>query len=158
MKHQARRVVTGHDSDGRSVVLSDSIVDAFEASPAAFATRLWATDTFPSDNTDPWDGAELIETFSTADGTAFYIVDWAPNSEFPFHRTQSLDCGVVMSGQLEAVMDGGDVAVLTTGDSIVQRGTMHVWRNSTDQWARTVFVLVGTSPVTAGGQTLEPNM
>ncbi|WP_186301186.1 cupin domain-containing protein [Rhodococcus sp. WB9] len=85
-------------------------------------------------------------------------MDWAPNSEFPFHRTQSLDYGVVISGQLEAVMDGEDVAVLTTGDSIVQRGTMHLWRNSTDQWARTVFVLVGTSPVTVGGQTLEPNM
>lgn len=158
MNHQARRVVTGHDRNGRSVVESDSVVNAFEASPTAFATRLWATDEFPSDNTDSRDGAQLIETFASENGTAFYIVDWAPNSEFPSHRTRSVDFGVVLSGVLEAVLDGGEVARLEAGDTVVQRGTLHSWRNPTDEWTRTAFVLVATQPVVVDGQSLEPTM
>lgn len=158
MKHHARRVVTGHDTDGRSVVVSDSIVEAFEAAPTAFATRLWATDEFPSDNADGRDGAQLIETFVPDHGTAFYIVDWAPNSEFPAHRTASVDYGVVLDGVLEAVLDSGQVARLEPGDSIVQRGTMHAWRNPTDEWTRTVFVMASTRQLVVGGKNLDPTM
>ncbi|MBY8856899.1 cupin domain-containing protein [Nocardia sp. CA2R105] len=158
MKHQARRVVTGHDSEGRSIVTSDSLVEAFEASPTAFATRLWATDEFPSDNTDDQDGAQLIETLASDNGTAFYIADWAPNSEFPAHRTRSIDYGVVLSGQLEAVLDSGQVVRLGAGESIVQRGTLHAWRNSTDEWTRTVFVLIASRRLVIDGQPVEPTM
>lgn len=158
MKHQARRVVTGHDSEGRSVVTSDSVVEAFAATPTAFATRLWATDDFPSDNTDERDGALLIETLTSDNGTAFYIVDWAPNSEFPAHRTRSIDYGVVLSGELEAVLDSGQVVHLGPGDSIVQRGTSHTWRNSTDEWTRTVFVLVTSQQLVLDGKPVEPTL
>ncbi|RMI28828.1 cupin domain-containing protein [Nocardia stercoris] len=158
MKHQARRVVTGHDSKGRSIVVSDSVVEAFEASPTALAMRLWATDEFPSNNADERDGAQLIEAFAPENGTAFYLVDWAPDSEFPAHRTSSIDYGVVLSGELEAVLDGGHIVRLGPGDSIVQCGTMHAWRNPTGEWTRTAFVMATSRQLSVDGRALEPTM
>ncbi|MET9327639.1 cupin domain-containing protein [Tsukamurella sp. NPDC003166] len=158
MKHVARRVVTGHDSEGRSVIASDGEVEAFEVPPSAFANRIWATDAHPADNLDARDGAVVIETLATERGAAFYIVDWAPNSEFPEHRTATVDYGVVLSGELQAVLDSGEVATLRAGDAIVQRGTAHRWRNSTDEWCRTAFVLVGAAPVVVDGAELTPTM
>jgi quercetin dioxygenase-like cupin family protein len=44
------------------------------------------------------------------------------------HRTPTIDVIVVISGEVELVLDGGDVVRLQPGDSVIQRGTMHAWR------------------------------
>ncbi|NMO03079.1 cupin domain-containing protein [Gordonia sp. TBRC 11910] len=157
MKHEARRVVTGHDEQGQSVVLSDAVVEAFEAAPA-FANRIWSTDSFPTDNADQRDGAVVIETLPSNDGSAFYVVDWAPNSEFPEHRTLTVDYGVVLSGVLEVVLDSGQSTRLYPGDTIVQRGAAHTWVNPTDEWTRTAFVMVGSKPLLVNGEEVQPTM
>ena len=46
------------------------------------------------------------------------------------HRTMSLDYGVVLQGEVELLLDSGEVRLLAAGDVAVQRGTMHAWRNS----------------------------
>ncbi|MGW0058148.1 cupin domain-containing protein [Nocardia nova] len=81
-----------------------------------------------------------------------------PNSEFPAHRTGSIDYGVVLSGELEAVLDSGQIVRLGAGDSIVQRGTLHAWRHPTDEWSRTVFVLVASRRLVVDGKPIEPTM
>lgn len=88
------------------------MIEAFEATPTTFATRIWATDKFPSDNTDERDDAELLESFASVNGTTFYIVDWAPHSEIPDHRTLSIDFGVVFSGEAEKLLEN-KVAIIT---------------------------------------------
>lgn len=59
------------------------------------------------------------------------------------HRTPTLDYIVVIQGLLELILDSGETRLLHPGDTVVQRGTMHAWRNpSPDTWCRAVGVLV----------------
>ncbi|KAH9909373.1 hypothetical protein F4778DRAFT_716485 [Xylariomycetidae sp. FL2044] len=88
-------------------------------------------------------------------GTVVRYVDSPPGSLSPMHRTVSLDYGVVLEGEVELVLDGGETRLLRRGDLCVQRGTMHAWRNpSPTEWARMMYVLQECEPVVvvvAGG-------
>ena len=68
------------------------------------------------------------------------------------HRTQSLDYGVVIEGEMDMIMDSGQVVTLKRGDVCVQRGTKHQWRNSTKTWNRMLFVLIDAMPLEVAGQ------
>jgi mannose-6-phosphate isomerase-like protein (cupin superfamily) len=57
------------------------------------------------------------------------------------HRTQSVDYGVVISGEITLVLDKGE-ALLKAGDVVVQRGTNHAWANRSGKPCRMLFVLV----------------
>ena len=75
------------------------------------------------------------------------------------HRTQSLDYGIVLEGEIECVLDSGEVRLMKRGDIAVQRGTMHAWRNtSSTEWARMIFVLLAAEKVNTGGKELEADM
>jgi len=58
------------------------------------------------------------------------------------HRTESIDYGVVIEGELTLVLDRGE-ARLGAGSVVVQRGTNHAWANRSDRVCRMLFVLVG---------------
>ena len=74
------------------------------------------------------------------------------------HRTLSLDCCCLISGRLEMVLDGGAVVTLSLGDTIVQRGTSHVWGNtSSDTPARILVCMIESHPVVVDGHELKPN-
>lgn len=65
------------------------------------------------------------------------MVDFGPGSEPLMHRTQSLDYGVVLEGSMEMIPDSGETKLMHRGDVVVQRGTMHTWKNvGTTEWAR----------------------
>ncbi|KAK0726818.1 hypothetical protein B0T26DRAFT_637358 [Lasiosphaeria miniovina] len=79
--------------------------------------------------------------------------DWAPGATLDLHRTETIDFGVVLQGAMELTLDSGEVRVLRVGDTIVQRGTLHSWRNPSDTvWARVIFFLLGTPPVRVDGE------
>lgn len=64
------------------------------------------------------------------------------NSPHPLmHRTESVDYGVVMEGELTLVLDEGEVQ-LGAGSVVVQRGTNHAWANRSDRTCRMLFVLI----------------
>ena len=56
------------------------------------------------------------------------------------HRTESVDYGIVLEGQIVLLLDDSEV-VLERGDVVVQRGTIHAWTNRTDQITRMLFIL-----------------
>lgn len=56
------------------------------------------------------------------------------------HRTESVDYGIVLDGQIVLLLDEDEV-VLETGDVVVQRGTIHAWTNRTDRITRMLFIL-----------------
>lgn len=60
-----------------------------------------------------------------------------------FHRSDTIDYGVVVDGEIWLELDGGLNRCLRQGDVIVQMGTRHAWRNRSDKPARLFFVLVG---------------
>ena len=57
------------------------------------------------------------------------------------HRTESIDYGVVIEGEMTLVLDASEV-LLKTGTVVVQRGTNHAWANRSGKPCRMLFVLV----------------
>ena len=68
----------------------------------------------------------------------------------------NIDYGIVLSGEVELELDDGAVTTARSGDIIVQRGTMHLWRDpSATETCRIVFVLIEANTVVASGAALE---
>ena len=57
------------------------------------------------------------------------------------HRTESVDYGVVIEGEITLVLDDSEVP-LRPGSVVVQRGTNHAWANRSGRPCRMLFVLV----------------
>jgi quercetin dioxygenase-like cupin family protein len=70
------------------------------------------------------------------------------------HRTQSIDYGIVIWGELELELDGGDKTTLGPSDVCVQRGTNHLWRNTSDKWTRVAYILLDAQPIIINGEKL----
>ena len=155
-----RRVVTGHDEDGKAVVVIDEVSrDVVSFRPGATITNLWSTAGFPVDNTGAAeagvaDGAKEITGTTRDDGTVFRIIEYAPGVAPRNHRTNSIDYAVVLSGEIDMEMDG-QVVTLRAGDVVVQRGTIHDWINRSDKPCVIAFVLIDARPVERGGKTLS---
>ena len=156
MSLKIRRVVTGHDAQGRAKVEIDEIAkNVISNRPGASSCVVWSTKGFPVDNdgfTDP-----TAANFKTTvdNGTVFRIVHYAPGVTPRNHRTDSIDYAVVISGAIEMELDDGVVAKLKAGDVLIQRGTIHNWVNRGTEPCIIAFVLISSKPVTAAGKTLN---
>ena len=140
-----RRVVTGHDAEGRSVVLADTPAPVTHAIASAVFHELWNTAAMPApvapaEPREPTD--RPLVTPPDPRGTIIRIVDLEPGSRSPMHRTETVDYGIVLAGDVTLVLDDGSETQLRPGDVVVQRGTDHAWLNPTDEPARMAFVLV----------------
>ena len=152
-----RRVVTGHDPQGKAIVKIDEVCTQFqEGRPNGFACNIWTTDTQPADNSSQADGATREGRFTMIEhGTVFRILDFHPGVQRRVHRTDSIDYIVVMSGEIDMELDGGDAVHLKAGDVMVQRGTVHNWINRGTEPCIMAVILVHANPVQAGGKTLD---
>jgi quercetin dioxygenase-like cupin family protein len=140
-----RRVVTGHDADGRSVVLDDGGAPRSHTVPGATFHELWNTAATPAPvgPSEPREPTERpLVTPPDANGTIIRIVDLEPGSRSPMHRTETIDYGIVLAGEILLVLDDGSETPLAAGDVVVQRGTDHAWVNPGIGPARMAFVLV----------------
>lgn len=151
-----RRIVTGHDDAGRAVFVSDRRFDpvAVPSGDAAMCL-VWTAPDLPVNNDDPVDGREREAGLTLNGGSVIRTVDMLPGRSSPMHRTSSIDYGIVLSGRLELELDDGATIALSPGDIVVQRGTIHLWRNpSRTEPCRIVFVLTEATPATVNGQPL----
>ena len=154
MSLQIRRVVTGHDAQGRAKVEIDEIAkNVISNRPGASSCVVWSTKGFPVDNDGFSDPTGVTKT-TVDNGTVFRIVHYAPGVTPRNHRTDSIDYAVVISGAIEMELDDGVVAKLKAGDVLVQRGTIHNWVNRGTEPCVIAFVLISAKPVTAGGKPL----
>jgi len=170
-----RRVVTGHDANGRAVVLFDGESPhrfVLEKAGGLRLTEIWETRSSPADNSgasDAGDHERRIEP--VGGGSVFRVIEYPPDRErlktldperffgsmgakaadaatrrHPgMHKTSTIDYCVVLSGEIWAVLDEGEV-LLRAGDVLVQRGTNHAWSNRTDEPCVIAFVLVSARP------------
>ena len=84
--------------------------------------------------------ARMQEAFTQAGDAAASTV--RHNSPHPLmHRTESIDYGIVIDGEMTLVLDEGEV-LLKPGSVVVQRGTNHAWANRSGRPCRMLFVLV----------------
>ena len=160
MKNPIRRVVTGHTKDGEAIFISDNNYDTITipSGDAAMAT-IWTTATVPADCNDETDGRERDAGTTLKGGSVIRIVDMLPNASSPMHRTNSIDYGIIISGTIELELENSIFKTLTAGDIIVQRGTIHKWRNpSNEEMCRIVFILTEAKPFELNGKPLDAYM
>jgi quercetin dioxygenase-like cupin family protein len=155
---QARRVVTGVDSEGRSTVVADGFTPSRVAAPAFTICDVWQTPSLPLGlTTEPVDGE--VSIYPPEGGFVFKVCTFPPDSELDFegeeyqaslgalqgadtfidesavsgmHVHETLDIVTVVSGELHIVLETGET-LLRQGDSVVVRGVVHSWRNKTDK-------------------------
>jgi hypothetical protein len=156
-----RRVVTGHDAEGKAVVASDTRIDGVRPllTPGIEFHRLWGGDgapTFPDDGSEPGHrdyfpavggfrfgmvtvppasqaagaapadiSAALAEFEAALPGLARHMERGSPG----MHTTATIDFSVVLEGQVWLELDDGVEVHLQRGDTVVQNGTRHAWRN-----------------------------
>jgi len=86
--------------------------------------------------------AEREVTIMPVTGHLVRIIDIYPphagGKRTVMHRTQTLDYGVVIEGEVVLILDDSEVT-LKKSDMVVQRGTIHAWENRTDKLARMAF-------------------
>jgi quercetin dioxygenase-like cupin family protein len=155
MSLEIRRVVTGHDAQGRAKVLIDEQVsNVISARPGANSSVIWSSDILPVNNDGDHDpSGKKIET-TIPGGSVFRVVSFGPGVSPRNHRTDSIDYAVVISGEIDMELDLGSVH-LKAGDVLVQRGTIHNWVNRGKEPCVIAFSLIAAKPVEAGGKTLH---
>ncbi|HWL04278.1 MAG TPA: cupin domain-containing protein [Xanthobacteraceae bacterium] len=168
MYGKVRRVVTGHDESGKAIVVIDDIAPNIKERKAAnvISTLLWVTDGTPADMSSNADTANRdIGVAPPANGSVLRIVDFPPTpggathdnaamlkemgiadggkpARHPStHRTKSIDYAIVLSGEIDMLMDDSEVH-LKAGDIMVQQGTNHAWVNNGNEVCRIAFVLI----------------
>ncbi|GAA4711888.1 cupin domain-containing protein [Pseudonocardia yuanmonensis] len=159
MAFDFRRVVTGHDEEGRAVVALDETLSSEPRLEGYDAKVVWCTPAFPPSNdgfsvdddaSGPWGGRVLFRVAEFEPGTFT-----AAN----MHRTETQDIAIVVSGELEMELDGGDrVERLGPGDVVVQRGTMHSWAVRSGEPVRVLFVLMDAPPARVGERVLRQDV
>jgi quercetin dioxygenase-like cupin family protein len=155
MAVQVRRVITGHDANGRAVVKVDEVSkNIISSRPGATACVVWTTASFPVNNTgDDDEGLREVGT-TLKNGTVFRVIAFAPGVAPRNHRTDSIDYAVVVSGEIDMELENS-VVHLNAGDVLVQRGTIHNWVNRGTTPCVMAFVLIDAKPVEADGKVLN---
>jgi len=149
-----RRVVTGHDDQSRAIVTIDERCrNVISRRPRHQSCVIWSTGSFPVDNSDDRDGGAREVATTDPNGTVFRLVEFQPGVAPRNHRTESIDYAVVLSGEIDMMLEGSEVH-LRAGDVLVQRGTLHNWVNRGTDPCVIAFVLIAAKPVERSGKVL----
>jgi len=163
MTLQVRRIVTGHDTNGKAVVASDERLTAVSRRIGANITgcEIWSTDRMPVDNSAAADAAQrtgFVKRYNyvgTGQGTTIRITEWAPGHARFTHRTETVDYAILLSGEIDLELDNVETVHLKPGDVVVQRGTIHTWVNRGSVPAVTAFILIDAKPAEVNGEELR---
>jgi mannose-6-phosphate isomerase-like protein (cupin superfamily) len=171
MASDIRRVVTGLDANNKAVVLFDSRLPLAPRPSGVASANMWITDSYPPalsfTKHDP--ATQPIGISPLDNGTTFRVVEFppldaateakmeprflqkavddkAPTRGVPvthplMHRTRTLDYAVVLSGEIDMMLDETSVH-LKPGDTVVQQATNHAWINRGREPCRILFVLM----------------
>lgn len=165
---EIRRVVTKLDPSGKAVVMIDEKTKLVTPRPPNGVANIWVADKAQPDFTATEDRAKAKVGVAPKAGSIFRVVDFAPESagghptdvnammkivgaDAPkkglpprhpgMHRTRSLDYAIVMSGEIDMLLDEAEVH-LKAGDVVVQQATNHSWVNRGSEPCRIAFILI----------------
>jgi mannose-6-phosphate isomerase-like protein (cupin superfamily) len=167
---EVRRVVTKLDEAGKAVVMFDERVQMSGLRPPNYVAPIWLTDKSLPDFSMREDAAKrMAGLMPPKGGTVFRVVDFVPEPDavarmdmntmqkvvgeagtpkkgLPprhpmMHRTRTLDYAIVISGEIDMLLDDGEVH-LKAGDVVVQQATNHAWVNRGKQPCRIAFILM----------------
>lgn len=176
MQKPFRRIVTGHDEQGRAVIQSESAPERVKTLAGSGPTfyEIWNTRETPAliDRASGEPAEDGIILAPPANGTRIRVLDIPPETRESanidaararahfaeigaegastntggarhphMHRTETVDYGIVLEGEITLLVDIGEVTV-RAGDIVVQRGTNHGWANRSGKNCRIAFILV----------------
>lgn len=171
-----RRIVTGHDAEGRAIIQEDAPpprVQRIGGATGPMFYEVWNTRATPApiDRASGEPAEEGIILAPPRNGTRIRVLDIPPEGDnfvgmtpeearahfaevgaaeasdatggrhAMMHRTQTVDYGIVLQGELVLIMDIGET-VVRAGDIVIQRGTNHGWANRTNENCRIAFILI----------------
>ncbi|MFE5331331.1 cupin domain-containing protein [Embleya sp. NPDC056575] len=115
--------------------------DGLVLGPPKHGTRIRVIDFPPEDDRirtlTPAEAAEKFGEMGGADSA-----NSAAGAPHPLmHRTQTIDYGIVIEGELTMILDDSETTV-RAGDIVIQRGTNHAWANRSEANCRVAFVLI----------------
>ena len=175
---RVRRVLTGHDAQGRSAFIADgeaTNVKEMASMPGLALTDLWETGGAPASNAGERDAAARpVRLEPPRNGTLLRIVEFPPDSAWRgsadgkaafrsigaghaqdaassdpmMHRTSTVDYIIVLRGEIHAILETGE-KLLRAGDVLVQRGTNHSWSVRGNEPCIVAAVLVNARPLAA---------
>jgi len=167
---EVRRVVTKLDDAGKAVVMFDERLPMSGVRPPNYVANMWVTDKSLPDFSWTADRAKMQTRLTPPkSGTVFRVVEFVPEPEavarmdmntmmrvvgaadtpakgLPprhpmMHRTRTLDYAIIMSGEIDMLLDEGEVH-LKAGDVVVQQATNHAWVNRGKEPCRIAFILM----------------
>ena len=174
-----RRIVTGHDGQGRAVILEDAPpprVVRIGGDIGPVFHEVWNTRETPAriDRASGEPPEQGVQLAPPSNGTRIRVLDIPPEGEnlrdltpeqarahfeavgagaasahargagarhAMMHRTETIDYGIVLEGEVVLIMDEGETTV-RAGDIVIQRGTNHGWANRSDRNCRIAFILI----------------
>ena len=166
-----RRIVTGHDSQGRACIVEDAPAAATRTvpeRPGYRAVNLWRTNQTPALLNEDDSVEKHQGILPPNSGTILRIIDFPPEPADPaerdrriratfggifhdathdgrkhpgMHKTDTVDYAICLEGEIWSVMDEGET-LMRAGDVLIQRGTNHAWANRSQKTARIAFVLI----------------
>jgi len=176
MVWRVRRVVTGHDKNGKSTFLQDGLapnVKEMVSMPGLALTDLWETTVAPASNAGNADAAARpVKLEPPTTGSILRIVEFPPDSAWRnsadskaafdsigaghakdagnadpmMHTTATIDYIIVLKGEIFAIMETGET-LLKAGDVLVQRGTNHSWSVRGNEPCIIAAILIGAKPL-----------
>jgi mannose-6-phosphate isomerase-like protein (cupin superfamily) len=177
MVQKIRRVVTGHDAQGRSILLSDgpatSVKEMAPTFPGLALTDFWETTASPTSNAGSADAANRpVRLEPGRNGTIFRMVEFPPDASRPQGADSREGFKAIGAGHAQdthhsdpmmhktatvdyAIVVKGEIyavmekgeTLLRAGDVLVQRGTNHSWSVRGNEPALVAFILVGAEPL-----------
>jgi mannose-6-phosphate isomerase-like protein (cupin superfamily) len=158
------RVVTVVDAEGRSIVESQGAppLVTHPRHPQQVLTDLWSIDALPASYQASGDrgsfrlqpagaGVRIIRNKLPPDALMYLDAQGRPRTPGPseyLHRTRTIDFIQVLEGELWLILEGGEEVRLEAGDCVVQRGTVHAWRNRSEEPVTFLAVLVAADEST----------
>jgi hypothetical protein len=164
-----RVVVTGFDAEGSSTVVRD---EQLQPRPGSTLFEVWGTDEGPvripsgigegrefGTHFPPPTGLRVYSSVmkpgaAPAAGAASPPADLTdsmrrgnlgPDRSAGFHVSDTIDVGVIVSGEMGLELEDGVITTLRPGDIVIQNGTNHAWHPSREQGCEIVWVLVGAT-------------
>ncbi|MVW84808.1 cupin domain-containing protein [Pseudomonas sp. PB101] len=163
-----KRIVTGHDINGNSIVTHYGVTpNIFKSNnlPNMITHDVWRTQSPPARlQADDNHYYKSIMTRPEPGGSLMRIVDIPPDeslppispkelsieipnligplnnfTQTPIPHSDSLDYCIVIIGELWLILDN-DQVMLSAGDTIIQRNTKHSWSNRTNKMARLAII------------------
>jgi len=176
MVWKVRRVVTGHDKQGKSVFLTDGYapnVMEMASMPGLALTDVWETTGAPADNRGNADAAARpVRLEPPKHGSILRIVEFPPDSAWRdsadakaafdsigaghakdaanadpmMHTTATVDYLIILKGEIYAVLENGET-LLKPGDIMIQRGTNHSWSVRGNEPCVLAAILIDAKPL-----------